>query len=200
MDDTEKVRRHRHLVILGPFTPTSDAELDAVEREIGRPLPASYRSLVLVANGSRGLGYAVSLPPGGGGEPIQFELTPVDRLVQEWRTYIPPDPSLPVGHLPIGVDGGGSLLLLDLREPMYGAVRAFVTGLPTWAGGDGVARGGLVADDVEGFLDLLEVDDDLAEIVWEDFRDAGDPSWRHAVEAWLDAGLPDWRGRPWADA
>ncbi|MEU6109683.1 hypothetical protein ABZ853_14925 [Streptomyces albidoflavus] len=46
----------------------------------------------------------------------------------------------------------------------------------------------------------LVVDPEAAADVWaEAARKSPADAWRRSVEAWLDAGLPGWRGRGWAD-
>jgi len=188
-------RRWGDLVLWGPFAPVSAADLDRVEGVVGHRLPPDYREFLTVAHGGT-LPYAVRLPPGDtDGDLIQFSTLFTgtgegpETLLGEWR----PQASAPL--LPVAQDGGGSTLLLDLRD---GSVWAFVRGLPTWAGGSGQDRGGQVAGSWTRYLGMLVVDEDMAQEVWEDARNGAGPEWSASVRRWLDAGLPGWRARPWA--
>lgn len=186
----------------------TQADLGAVERAIGHALPPQYREFMLIANGGT-LPYSVRLPPDSpDGQFVSFlDLYTINgdgwgSLLGGWRflpkTFIADQ--LPAGVLPVATDGGGSELFIDLREGTFGAVWAFVHGLPDWAGGDNIDRGGAVAADWQGYLDMLTVDEEYAEEVWTDNQPDPDPSWTAALVSWLDSGLPDWRSRPWAAA
>jgi cell wall assembly regulator SMI1 len=209
MTESEGARHWGNVVLWGPFTPVTDTELDQVEQLIGRPLPRDYREFIAIANGGT-LPYAVRLPPD---EPqaglIEFSdlyrATGDGRgtLIGEWHafpgTFIAEQFPPPV--LPVARDGGGSELLLDLRDGTHGTVLAFVHGLPAWAGGDGRDRGGVVAGSWGEYLALLTIDEEYARDVWSEARKEMAPSdldWRTSVERWLDSGIPDWRSRPWA--
>lgn len=201
----EMFRPYRNLIVWGPFSAVDAEELDRVEQEIGRPLPHDYREFMLATNGCR-LEYAVSLPPGDDGELITFdELRPADRLAQGWRNHQEEAgmAGLPSDLLPVANEGTGSRLYLDLRPETHGQVLAFVHGLPEWAGSRSEDGFGPVAAEWNGYLEQLAIDEDIAEMIWEDVREGDDSpesrAWRDAVVAWLDAGLPSWRRREWAD-
>lgn len=57
----ELSRWYRGRLVVGPFRPFDVCELEELEREIGLPLPSSYRSF-LEAGGGEGLTYSVCLP------------------------------------------------------------------------------------------------------------------------------------------
>jgi cell wall assembly regulator SMI1 len=204
--DEDKERRWGNLVLWGPFAPITAADLDEVERAIGRPLPRDYRGFLEAAHGGT-VQYAVRLPPDDpDGDWLEFSelFTAVGEgpgtLIGEWRS----SPRnyfarfLPAPVLPVANDGGGSVLLLDLREETHGQVWAYVHGLPPWAGGDARNSGGLVAESWTEYLSMLTVNEELARDIWEDARDGAEPGWLPSVVHWLDAGLPGWRSLPWA--
>lgn len=200
----EMFRRYRKLIVWGPFQPSDDDDLDRVERELGRSLPKEYREFLLVGNGGR-MEYAVSLPPGEPGELVSFDdLMSVDRLVQGWRDHQPVAAAvgLPSELLPVARDGSGSQLYLDLRPTTYGQVLAFVHGLPAWAGGGDGDSFGVVTASWNDYLDQVSLEEDMAELQWQDACEEDGTNegraWREAVAAWLDAGMPDWRSREWA--
>jgi SMI1/KNR4 family protein SUKH-1 len=180
-----------------------------VRTELGTSLPEDYRRFIEVANGGV-LPYAVDLPPGAANaEPIVFSqlhtITPGRSGDFSWGTVLGETRHLHGAHVagilprdlvPIAGDGGGSSLYLRLHPDHVGEVWAFVHGLPEWAGGDEQDRGGFVAPSFDAFLDMLYIDDESAEMQWRDAQGADD--WLRIVELWLDTGLPDWRGRPWA--
>lgn len=204
--DDDKERRWGHLVVWGPFTAVTDADLRRIEEVIGLPLPADYRDFLAAVHGGT-LQYAVRLPPHDpGGHLVEFSQLFAAKgdgagtLVGEWRSH----PStylaelLPAPILPVARDGGGSMLFLDLREESHGAVWAFVHGLPAWAGGVNQDRGGVVAPSWTEYLDMLVIDEQMAEEIWTDARERAEPGWLPSVVHWLDAGIPAWRAEPWA--
>jgi cell wall assembly regulator SMI1 len=206
MNSDDMDRRWGDLVVWGPFTSITDADLDDVEQAIGVSLPDDYRRFMKVAHGGR-LEYAVRLPPHDpAGSLIEFAdlFTAVgDRagtLFGEWQSH----PStfmaevLPAPLLPVARDGGGSMLYLDMRHQTHGHVWAYVHGLPDWAGGDGRDRGGRIASSWQEYLAMLFIDEDLAQDIWEDARRGAEPDGLASVRRWLDAGLPGWQSRAWA--
>jgi hypothetical protein len=205
-----EVRTYRGLVLWGRFEPVARADFRHVRRVVGSRLPEEYRRFIEVANGGT-LNYSVDLPPGGASEPITFSALYTitansagdfsgGTVIGEWRPagsgYVAP--GFPADALPIARDGSGSELFLRLHPDHFGAVYAFAHGLPEWAGGDGRDTGGQVSASFDAFLDLLYIDDELAELTWLDAHDQAE--WRLVVEQWLDSGLPGWRQRPWAAA
>ena len=202
----DMARRWGSLVLWGPFTSVTDADFDRVERVVGVALPASYRSFMRIAHGGT-LPYAVRLPPGDPtGDVIEFsDLYDVvgdgpGTLIGEHRTH--PSTfmaeSLPAPLLPVARAGGGSELYLDLRGETHGTVWAYVHGLPDWAGGDGQDRGGVVATSWDDYVEMLFIDEENAQEIWEDAIDGAEADWLPSVIDWLDAGLPGWRQLPWA--
>jgi hypothetical protein len=208
----ELMRRYRGRVIFGPFVPVDPGEVTALEAAIGRPLPADYRAFLDAANGGR-LEYAIRLPASAGGEVLGFtDVHQVGRdqrgeygygtLLGEYRRHAE---SAAVGQLPvedllpIAVDGGGDTLYLDVGSRTPGRLLAFVHGLPEWTGLAGHDVFPVVSDSFDAYLDSLFIEADIAQLTWEDAKDA-DPAdeWRRVVVAWLDEGLPNWRDRPWA--
>jgi hypothetical protein len=203
-----EVRTCGPVLVWGVFQPLRRRDWHHLRREIGHAIPDDYRSFMEVANGGV-LPYSVSLPPGGDGEPIGFNelhtVTPDPRGDYAWGTVIGERRQMqdaywadvvPSDCIPVASDGGGCQLFIRVSEGHSGEVWAFVHGLPAWAGGDEKDSGGIVAPSWNDFLDLLYIDDDLAEIQWSDSADQ--PEWRASVVRWLDGGMPGWRDRSWA--
>ncbi|MGW2018020.1 SMI1/KNR4 family protein [Streptomyces sp. NPDC001927] len=209
----ELSRWYRGRLVVGPFRPYVGGEVEALEREIGLPLPSSYRSF-LEAAGGESLPYSVRLSACGP-EPFQSfdDLYQLGRdsdggygwgtLLGECRRsrdgWLAREVSL-VGLLPIARNGGSDTLFLDLNPATQGRLHAFVHGIPH----PGYLSKGVftsVADDFDAYLDSLVVEPDLAEDAWADVVDS-DPTdpWRRTVEEWLDKELPGWRAEPWAAA
>lgn len=206
------MRRYGNRVVFGPFSLVYADELLAVESEIGRRLPDAYRAFIDVANGGR-LEYVMRMPHGAGGEAIGFPdlhvlgrdaggrhgfgtvLGEYRRRTDAWFARDIPVDTL----LPIAGNGTGDMLLIDLDPRTLGRIVAAVHGLPSWAGPNQADEVAVIADSLDGYLDALVIDDDIAGSTWADLDGvaAADP-WRRAVEAWLDADLPRWRERPWA--
>lgn len=204
-------RWYRGRLIVGPFGLFKAGELEDLEREIGLPLPSSYRSF-LETGGGGSLMYSVRLPAC---EPEPFQsfddLYPLGRdddgengwgtLLGEYRRSrdgrLAGEVSL-AGLLPIARNGGSDTLFLDLNPATHGQLFAFVHGIPHPRY---LSRGVFthVGDGFDDYLDMLVVDPDLAADTWADVADSDstDP-WRQTVEEWLDKELPGWRAEPWA--
>jgi hypothetical protein len=207
----ELSRWYQRRLVFGPFRPFEITEVEALEGEIGLPLPMPYRRFLETAGGTH-LEYAVNLPDCEP-EPLQCfnDLYQLGRneageygygtLLGEYRRQsawwladeIPLD-----GLLPIARNGGSDTLFLDLNPATHGRVHAFIHGIP-WPGRLQQGMFTQVADDFDTYLDNLLIDPGMAELTWTDAigTDPADP-WRCAVEQWLDNGLPSWRDEHWA--
>ncbi|MFE2095287.1 SMI1/KNR4 family protein [Streptomyces sp. NPDC059460] len=207
----ELSRWYRGRLVVGPFRPFRAGELEDLEREMGLPVPSSYRSF-LEESGGGSLPYSVHVP-----ESEPELLQSFDDLYQPgrddkgeygWGTllgeyrrsrdgWLAKEISL-VGLLPIARNGGSDTLFLDLNPATHGQLHAFVQGIPH----PGYLSKGVftkVADDFDTYLDSLVVDPDLAEDTWADVADSDSTApWRRTVEEWLDKELPGWRAKPWA--
>ncbi|MEU8763195.1 SMI1/KNR4 family protein [Streptomyces sp. NPDC048659] len=184
--------------MVGPFRPFDPGECAALEREVGLPLPAAYRSFLEAAGGER-LDYSVRLPACEP-EAVQgfdelYGLGRDDAGAYGWGTLLgeyrrsregglAENVSL-TGLLPIARDGGGDTLFLDLNPATHGRLHAFVRAvpLPGYLGHHVFTK---VAEDFDTYLDGLFIDPDQAEDAWADVA-ACDPSdpWRRTVEEWL---------------
>ncbi|MFE2561601.1 SMI1/KNR4 family protein [Streptomyces sp. NPDC059352] len=129
----ELSRWYRGRLVVGPFSPFEVGEVEGLEREIGLPLPPSYRSF-LEAAGGQSLTYSVRLPDC---DPQQFQsfddLYQLGRdadgeygwgtLLGEYRRscdgWLAHDVS-PAGLLPIARNGGSDTLFLDLNPTTHG--------------------------------------------------------------------------------
>lgn len=207
----ELSRWYQGRLIVGPFEPFEVDELDAFEREIGLPLPTSYRSFLEAAGGTS-LAYSVPLPECEP-EPLQSfgELHRLGRdsageygygtLLGEYRRsrhWLLAEGVSLSGLLPIARNGGDDTLFLDLNPATQGRLHAFVHGI-SWPGRLQHGVFTQVADDFDTCLAGLVLTSETAEDVWADVADcdASDP-WRLTVEAWLDRELTGWRAEPWA--
>ncbi|MGW4651192.1 SMI1/KNR4 family protein [Kitasatospora sp. NPDC004289] len=207
----ELSRWYKGRLVCGPFRAFEMTELEALEREVGLPLPASYRSFLQAAGGAS-LMYSVRLPACEP-EPLQGfdDLHRLGRdeggeygygtLLGEYRRlsgwWLAREVSLS-GLLPIARNGGSDTLFLDLNPAAHGQLHAFVHGIP-WP--ERLQQGVFTkaADDFDAYLAALVIDPELAADTWADVveSDPSDP-WRTTVEAWLDKELPGWRAEPWA--
>lgn len=205
-------RRYRGRVVFGPFAAVDPREIQALESEIGCRFPADYRAFLEVAGGGS-LHYSIRLPPGAGAEAIEFgDLYRIGRdsrggygygtLAGEYRRRSlcrQGEKAATANLLPIARDGGGDTLYLELGGQAPGRLAAFVHGLPSWTGLTEHDIFTVISGNFDAYLDSLFIEDDVAHMTWDEVRDENpsDP-WRRAIEAWLDDGLPGWRGRPWA--
>ena len=177
----------------------SEQAISQLEALLGARLPDDYRQFLKVCNGgtvdydvlatmSNGdkelLSFSLyGLQPGEGYESNPYELEQLRKR-----------PDFPAtGVLPIGRDGGASLLLLDLREGRQD-VGAMVAGLPAWTGrrqqGDEYV---VLADSFNAYLDMLHLSQErIAEHI-NHFVISADTI--EATVAWLDQGSPGWRER-----
>ncbi|MEU7377231.1 SMI1/KNR4 family protein [Streptomyces albidoflavus] len=206
---TEAARWYRGRMVTGPFAPFDLAELALLEAGTGLPLPAAYRAFLEV--GGAGLEYAVHLPACAP-EPLQsfnrlYRLGRDEHGEYGWGTLLGEyrrgeelwhEVFGHPGLLPVARNDGGDTLLIDLSPGAGGRLHAAVHGIPL---------AGYVTDNVrtevatgfDAYLDALVVDPEAAADVWAEARKSPADAWRRSVEAWLDAGLPGWRSREWAD-
>ncbi|MCU1725969.1 SMI1/KNR4 family protein [Pseudomonas sp. 7P_10.2_Bac1] len=177
----------------------SDLAIEHLEAQLGARLPDDYRQFLKECNGGT-LDYDVlatmsngeeellsfmlyGLQPGEAYESNPFEL---EQLRKE--------PGFPAtGMLPIGRDGGASILLLDLREGRQD-VGAMVAGLPAWTGrrqqGDEYV---VLANTFNAYLDALHLSHERITEHIKHFIISADTI--EATLAWLDQGSPGWRER-----
>lgn len=207
----ELSRWYRGRLVVGPFRPFAHGELDALEREVGLPLPTAYRSFLEAASG-RSMEYSVRLAACEP-EPLQNfdDLYQLGRdgdgeygwgtLLGEYRRsrdgWLAENVSL-TGLLPIARNGGSDTLFLDLNPGTRGQLHASIHAVPhpEYLGSHVFTK---VAEDFDAYLDSLVIDPDMAEDAWADVAGSApsDP-WRRTVEEWLDKELPGWRTEAWA--
>jgi hypothetical protein len=188
-------RRYRHLVVFDPHpSPTAD-QLAAVERATGVAIPATLAAFWSVANGGI-LEYGLWLDAGGRAErrfvsfSSLFTVSDVPAEIAElgdawFRGRLPPRLT------PIARTGGeDDFLFVDGSD---GAVCAWISGRPAWAGGsenDCLYR---LAPTLDAYLDRLLVLESDALDAWRSAETGATPEGLADVTAWLDAALPDWR-------
>lgn len=190
---------YRGLLVEDTREVASDHDIPQLEALLGARLPDDYRHFLKTCNGAY-LEYDVEVVLASGerelmgftlfglGQDDQWECNP-EELAQARR-----QPGYPAtGLLPIGRDGGSSLLLLDLREGRQD-VAAMVAALPAWTGRRQQEDEYVVlAASFNGYLDVLHLADDTVARHIDTFMiDEGSIQ---ATLAWFDSGNPTWRER-----
>lgn len=191
--------QYRGLMLEDTREGASDAALAQLEARLGASLPQDYRQFLKTCNGAY-LDYdVVATLTNGDQELLSFSLYGLDPQ-QEWESnpfeleQLRENPDFPAsGLLPIGRDGGASVLLLDLRDGRQD-VAAMVAGLPAWTGrrqqGDEFV---VLAESFNGYLDLLHLSEERIESHIERFIISAESI--QATLEWLDQGSPGWRER-----
>ncbi|WP_178116388.1 SMI1/KNR4 family protein [Pseudomonas brassicae] len=133
------MNEYQGLLLEDTREPASDHDIAQLEARLGARLPDDYRHFLKTCNGAQ-LEYDVDVVMASGerellgfslfgvGEDEHWECNPEEFEQARRRPGYPA-----TGLLPIGRDGGASLLLLDLREGRQ-AVAAMVAALPAWTG------------------------------------------------------------------
>lgn len=190
---------YRGLILEDTQPGASDDAIAQLQVHLGLPLPADYREFLKTCNGAY-VDYDVEVAmPSGERELMNFSLFGL-ALQGDWETN-PCElerarmrPGYPAtGLLPIGRDGGASLLLLDLRDGRQD-VAAMVAALPAWTGrrqqGDKYV---VLADSFNAYLALLHVSEQTLVSHIDSFIITDDSV--AATLAWFDSGSRDWRVR-----
>jgi len=195
-------------VIDHPQAPPTEAEIAALEGEIGAELPTDFKDFLKVANGGH-LEYEVEVDHPGGRERLVFGgLFSTQRspsAQSDWETFLGELKAareafrLPHQVLPIARDGGGSMLFLDLSEAGQGRVVAFVHGLPAWTGLRQTNAFVDVAPSFSGYVDKLYIPEDLAREAVDAAKNQSNQERLKAIRDWLEVGMPDWRSRLGSD-
>ncbi|MDZ5603829.1 SMI1/KNR4 family protein [Pseudomonas sp. RP23018S] len=190
---------YRGLIFEEAGEPASDEALALLEARLGTRLPDDYRTFLSAFNGAE-LDYeVVATLANGDRETLGFSLFSVDPD-GDWESnpheleQLREVEGFPAtGLLPIGRDGGASVLLLDLRDGRQD-VAAMVAGLPAWTGrrqqGDEYV---VLAESFDAYLALLHLSD--ATVADHIQRFLITPESIAATLEWLDSGSPGWRER-----
>lgn len=177
----------------------SNQALAQLEATLGARLPDDYRQFLKTCNGAT-VDYDVLATMSNGDKELlsfllygldpseTYESNPFELEQLRQQSGFPA-----TGLLPIGRDGGASVLLLDLRDGRQD-VSAMVAGLPAWTGrrqqGDEYV---VLADSFNAYLDLLHLSQErIAEHI-NHFVISADTI--EATLVWLDQGSPGWRER-----
>jgi hypothetical protein len=192
------------VVWFDPGEPATEKQIAAIEQAVGVSIPQAYRAWLASVNGGT-LDYGTSIPRRGifrfvawhrAGD-LEGDLH--DRwgnLLFEWATtrrFAWFADRLPAPSIPIARTGGESdALILDLSPESYGAVHAWISARPDWAGG---GRDELItiAPSFERFLEQLTVSEDEAVEAWEEAHGNVDAELIEDVRAWLAHALPNWQ-------
>lgn len=190
---------YRGLILDDMREGASDETIAQLEASLGARLPDDYRQFLKTCNGAF-LDYdVIATLSNGDKEPMSFSLYGLDpngeyesnpfELEQLREVEGFPE----AGLLPIGRDGGASVLLLDLRDGRQD-VAAMVAGLPAWTGrrqqGDEYV---VLAKSFNDYLDLLHVTEEHIADHIDNFMIS-----KGSIEAtleWLDKASPGWRER-----
>jgi cell wall assembly regulator SMI1 len=177
----------------------TDRAISQLETSLGACLPEDYRQFLKTCNGACVEYDVVATLANGDEELLSFSLYGLDPEKEHESNpfeleQLRVEPGFPAtGLLPIGRDGGASLLLLDLREGRQD-VGAMVAGLPAWTGrrqqGDEYV---VLADSFTGYLDSLHLSHERIEEHINHFIIS--PGSIEATVEWLDKGSSGWRER-----
>lgn len=188
---------YRGLTVEDTREAAADEAISQLEARLGAHLPKDYRWFLKHCNGAY-LDYdVIATLASGEREPLSFSLFGLDLedtcesnpFELEQLQSLPDFPA--PGLLPIGRDGGASLLLLDLREGRQ-EVAAVVAGLPAWTGrhqqGDEYV---ILAESFDAYLDLLHLSHER--ILDHIDRFMINTQTIEATLQWLDKDSPGWR-------
>jgi SMI1 / KNR4 family (SUKH-1) len=199
-----KRARYRHRIIYGSEDPPTAEEILALEDAVGAELPGDFKDFLEVANGGVLYYYEVAINHRLGQERMSFSRIFSTRKVPgvegEWGTFLGELRSareafaLPREVLPFALDGGGSILFLDLTEEGRGQVIAYVAGFPAWTG-PRQYKFLDVAPSFSDYVDELYVPEDTARELIAEAKNQEDPARLRAIFEWLDISFPDWRNR-----
>lgn len=191
--------QYRGLLLEDTNPPASEEAVAALEAQLGARLPDDYRAFLRSVNGAE-LDYdVVATLANGEREVLGFTLYGLNAH-SEWGANpfelarMRETEDFPAsGLLPIGRDGGASVLLLDLRDGRQ-QVAAMVAGLPAWTGrrqqGDEYV---VLAESFDAYLALLHLSD--ATVASHIERFIVTPDSIAATLEWFDSGSPGWRER-----
>lgn len=188
---------YRGLLLEDTREGASDDAIAELEASLGARLPEDYRDFLRACNGATCEYDVVATMANGDKETLSFSLYALDPHedgeanpceLEQLRAL---DGFPATGLLPIGRDGGASILLLDLREGRQD-VAAMVAGLPAWTGrrqqGDEYV---VLADSFNAYLYLLHLSAETIENHINRFMI--NPDTIAATLEWLDHCSPGWR-------
>ena len=188
---------YRNLVIETDTPLPTSENIKQLEAALGHPLPDDYKKFLSNCNGGD-MDYQINVRfPNGSREFIGFsslysvsegewETNPYELHQARAQSEFPS-----AGVLPIAIDGGSSILYLDLRNGYQ--VVAFVHGLPAWTGlrqEDSLIQ---VASSFDDYLSKLVICDEIAQYHIEHFEITPE-SVANTIQ-WLDSGNKDWRSK-----
>lgn len=190
---------YRGLILDDTREGASDEAIAQLEAKLGARLPDDYRQFLKTCNGAY-LDYdVIATLSNGDKEPMSFSLYGLDAEEQyesnpfELEQLREVEGFPQAGLLPIGRDGGASILLLDVRDGRQD-VAAMVAGLPAWTGrrqqGDEYV---VLADSFNGYLDLLHLTEERIADHIDTFMIS--ESSIEATLEWLDKASLGWRER-----
>jgi len=188
---------YRNLIIETDTPLPTGENIEHLEAALGRQLPDDYKNFLSHCNGGD-MDYQINVRfPNGSSEFIGFsslysvsggewETNPYELHQARAQSEFPS-----AGVLPIAIDGGSSILYLDLRNGYQ--VVAFVHGLPAWTGlrqEDSLIQ---VASSFDDYLSKLVICDEIAQYHIEHFEITPE-SVANTIQ-WLDSGNKDWRSK-----
>ncbi|QHJ10948.1 hypothetical protein FX988_01170 [Paraglaciecola mesophila] len=199
--DKERIQhpmKYKNLIIEDAHPPAQASEINLLEEMLKKQLPNDYKSFLRSCNGGY-LDYDILLEVGKtSAEYLSFSTLYPLSCEDEWESnpfelnQAKQQADFPnVGVLPIGGDGGSSVLYLDLRNG--GQVVASVSGLPQWTGLRQESSLVLVANSFNEYLNKLTILDETIKHHIENFL-VSEETVASTLE-WFDSIGPQWRGK-----
>lgn len=162
------MKKFREFIIYKPQEPPTKSEIEEIESFLGAKLPFEFVEFLNYANGGV-MNYCVEIAQ------INdilsfcsiFSTKKLNSYGTKHETFIHEIFECreifktPKEVLPFAIDGGGSLLFLDLTKGGKSRVVAFVHGLPEWTGRLGEDNFIEIAPNFENYLQMLFECDDL---------------------------------------
>lgn len=191
---------YKRLVIDNFAGEPSEADIKAIEEELGVSLPPDFVEFLKVANGGS-TQFSVKVPTPDGewimmenvynafsNPKIPHQITFLDGIKWERESH-----AIPQEVFPFADGGGGSLFYLDLTPEGNGRVVVFFHSLPAWTRRRQEDEFIPLAASFTEFIDSLTIDPEVAEMMVEDAIDSQDDEQIARTRTLLDNGLPGWR-------
>lgn len=210
--------KYKHIAIKDFIGEPTAEEIAAIEAMIGRMLPQSFKSFLMVANGGFIDFFYINYPP-----PYKNTGFPFGYFLNTRMTPTPAKPYLdtttflfmtaelrekskiPQNFLPFS-DSNENFLFLDLREDGSERVIAACCGIETPEQGTELVQMNYssiteIAPSFDDFIDKLYLSGgrNQARYRLEQARRQGNKQELESVHNWLDIVIPDWRTSFWAE-
>ena len=162
-------KQYLDFTIYQPQEAPTEAEIDEIEKLLGAKIPDDFLDFLNHANGGS-MNYCIEV------REVKdtlsfcsiFSSKKLKNYGHPYETFIyeilqsRKNLKTPKEVLPFAVDGGGSILFLDLTEEGNGRVVAFIHGLPEWTGSESNDTFMILATSFKDYLGKLFECDDFA--------------------------------------